>query len=69
MTVRMEAFAYCSFIFLSVSFVSLMKEKFMYLFVRIKQMKILIGGPSSMPLLVIMTKRELTWRKDMTRSW
>lgn len=36
---------------------------------RIKQMKISIGGPSFMPLLVIMTKLELTWRKDMTRSW
>ena len=36
---------------------------------RIKQMKIPIGGPSFMPLLVIMTKLELTWRKDMTKSW
>ena len=36
---------------------------------RIKQMKISIGGPSFMPLLVIMTKLELTWIKDMTRSW
>ena len=36
---------------------------------RIKRMKISIGGPSFMPLLVIMTKLELTWRKDMTRSW
>ena len=32
-------------------------------------MKISIGGLSFMPLLVIMTKLELTWRKDMTRSW
>ena len=36
---------------------------------RIKRMKISIGGPSFMPLLVIMTKLELTWRKDMIRSW
>ena len=38
-------------------------------FVRIKQTKISTGGPSSMPQLVIMTRRESTWRKDMTRSW